>query len=503
MKVNRKDTIRIFVLLLFTIAAITAFTFICVNRDDGALLFELGFDPLKTYIPQFSSLIPIDDWHSSLFMYEGRMISHIIGLFIGNTAESGRWSYMLMYISAHAIILSCTVYLIYILSTYRFCYIAICIPLSYSLVHLYVETEGHIDLFFCSVCFLLIIFLIYAKYININKFAFYLVLLSISIHLIELRKNSILPIFVIILTILLSFNCKYLRYFYLNILPCRKGSRDEASLDGHRANNTTREMKPRGKLRFILKSSLYSGIIALALYYVATHVTGWIFPVEHRFPLTPMIESDLRISALLRGEGEALRSKLAEVGYTDSEHIFKNRMTAFWAGDWSNGREINTSKIINLYITNWKNYPRETATAKIIQAVQFINGGITPHLIQSHIEKLYPELNVTPETWMPPRAGATTLRRLFNCGLFCLMLILPFGLILAHKKRNKYSMLYTSSWIVIVFCLFYIIGFFIVTPTADGRYLAPIYLLGLPAIIINITELILLHSSKKAEVQLE
>ena len=217
---------------------------------------------------------------------------------------------------------------------------------------------------------------------------------------------------------------------------------------------------------------------------VAFSGTDVILPVKKGHPLMPMMESDVRIASILRGELDEFR-KQGFISITGEKA--ERSITAFWYGgskakaEWKAYRDI--------YVEEWKSHPETMMAAAIIQRIQFYCGGHSFSFLKEAVESRYPIVKHNPKAWeicVPQVHDSPSWRLLWIC-------MAPLHALLVYALWSKKRLSSTVCIICVgaaVMAVLYACSYMIVVPTPDARYLAPSYMLALVAASVLVGALV-------------
>ncbi|MGN0811580.1 MAG: hypothetical protein ACI4PY_08790 [Akkermansia muciniphila] len=405
---------------------------------------NFAVDAAYSYAPQIEGTEAVSNWHSSFFMYEGRVVSQILQFLVGHSISGFDIVTFLWYVSALVILVCFCVFYINSVRASQSIFVQFALGLSLMTAAHY--TSVYLDFFFLST--LLITFLI-CYYMHEIKGRWIRVSLLITIaflviNMVNYRKNAILlaPVF---------FLYAYHQYW---------------------------------KMRCLKLFTLY----VLYLIAMIPFAISLFLPVKKAYPTNPMIESDLRIAAILRGEQELMRNKLKYCGFTDTEHPFRNSLSPICVGDYMTGHNIDQSALLRLYSEEWKSNTKTMLTAKVIQIIEFYAAGYLPSPVQNALLSIYPALKNNNDAMKFHRQGGRKLWHMRMLLLFTLSWISVKTFSDIRKVRNQ-----TQSnlvWLVSTISVLYAASYLIVTPTPDMRYLTPSVVLGFPAAVLYVSELL-------------
>lgn len=405
---------------------------------------NFAVDAAYSYAPQIEGTEAISNWHSSFFMYEGRLVRLIIEFLTGRTLPGFYIITLLWHVSA-LIILAC--FCVFYMNSVRSRQsILIQFSLGVSLMISARYTSVYLDFFFLSTLLIAILICNYIHRIEAKQIRIFLLiaLTFLVINMVNYRKNAVLlaPIF-----FLFAYH-------------------------------------PYWKTPYLKLCALY----VLYLFAMLPFATSLLLPVKKAYPTNPMIESDLRIAAILRGEQGLMREKLKCCGFIDTEHPFQNSLSPVCVGDYMTGSNIDQIALLRLYSEEWRSNAKTMLTAKAIQIIEFYMAGYLPGPIQQALLRTYPALRSNDE--------AMKFHRLGGRKLWPMRMVLLFTLVWISVKtfnRGRKTNPQTNPhliWLVSTISVLYAASYLIVTPTPDLRYLTPSVVLGFPAAVLYVSDLL-------------
>ena len=421
---------------LLIIAVVSSLLLPCIPDAGGG---RMTYDAVHTYSKGIETE-EVTNWHSSLFIYEcialKRIACMLLGrnicgidvlrivwgclsllmlismLILGRRLAQQSWVWMLAF--------PCCVYLV----------------LNSTLSHLY---PVGLDYYF--MCLLWPMLAALVEYCNSGtkrkRLAWLVIVMIVLLHLVSYRKNAAL--FVPVLMAFLLYSAEWFR------------------------------MLSWGK-----KLITWCASVVMVLL-VAFSGTDVILPVKKVHPLIPMMESDVRIASILRGELDEFR-KQGFISITGEKA--ERSITAFWYGgskakaEWKAYRDI--------YVEEWKSHPETMMAAAIIQRIQFYCGGRSFSFLKEAVEARYPIVKNNPKAW----EAWVSLVHDSPCRRLIWICMAPFCALLAHALRRKKCLsvtVYISCAAAAGMAVLYACSYMIVVPTPDARYLAPSYMFALVA----------------------
>lgn len=430
---------------LLIIVAVSSLLLPCIPDAAGE---RMSHDAVHTYSKSIETE-DVSNWHSSLFMYECIVIKRISSLLMGRGICGvdvlrlvwGGLS-LLMLISmlsmgrrlarqswVWVVAFPCCVYLV----------------LNKTLPHLY--PVGLDFYFMCLLWFMLAALVEYfGSESKGRRLAWLVVVVIVLLHLVSYRKNAAL--FVPALMGCLFYSAEWFR------------------------------MLSWGK-----KLVAWCVCVAMALF-VAFSGIDVILPVRKAHPLIPMMESDVRIASILRGEQDEFRKQ----GFCPiTGEKAERSITAFWYGgskakaEWKAYRDI--------YVEEWKSHPETMMAAAIIQRIQFYCGGHSFQFLKDAVESRYPIVKNNPkawEAWAPLLHDSPCWRLLWIC-------MAPFCALGGYAVWRKEKLVSPASVICTMsasIAVLYACSYMIVVPTPDARYLAPSYMFALVSALVLVVALV-------------
>lgn len=399
-------------------------------------------DAAYSYSLEIGGLKVVTNWHSSFFVYEGRLLKWCLQTITGRPF-SGFEIVAFMWHMATFVLLLC-VFIFYIRSVKSRRHICVQLAMGISLAISARSSMASLDYFFLTSATLSILACMLVHTTNrswVRMGALFILVITL-INMVNYRKNAILiaPIF-FIFAIHSLHNIKLFRLCALYFL-------------------------------------YIAAMIPFALSFVV--------PVKKTFPTNPMIESDLRIAAILRGEQLIIREKLRDCGFVDSEHKLKDTIAACSVGDYKTGTNIDQEKLRHLYFEEWKVHSNSMLVAKGIQVVEFYTAGILPGILQKALIEAYPALknNDKAMSLRPHQLSVVWIPRMV------LFILLSWISLRTLSDQRKSATSPAPVWLVSTVSVLYAASYLIVTPTPDMRYLTPSVVLGFPAAVLYVSDLL-------------
>lgn len=445
-KYSRAAGILAVVLLWFSVAFLLLYRYAPTERpiyfppehvNAGEIKSYIGLtrDASVTYAPIIQGEKEVTNWHSALYMYECRallLMSNVLSLRYNSVNIQILWYYV------HIIALLIAISFLW----YRVCLrnpslVFLIFPIVWSFNKLFCSVLLGLDFFFfvhLSILCIATILSLQTKR-KLYRIVGWCIVAICLFHAVNYRKNAIL---------LLPFiACLFLSTFA-----------------------EFRLMRVRGKI-------LIWGMLTLFFSLICIYSVPICLPVVHKDPISPMLASDVRIMAILRGEQEKFREDLRTLGVEEKRlmHPYCNTLTAYWGGEFrQNGCLIPKTR--DIYFENWIAHPSDMLVSRIIQTVEFYCGGSMP-VGKSIISELYPAIKNNPDAWhylmrMRPKQMGMRLSILFSGIVLTIMLYLK-----RRKNPQNWATYDRATFISCTTAILYAGSFTLVPPTADARYLAP------------------------------
>lgn len=389
----------------------------------------------------------VTDWHSAFCMYEAIFLKKIVSCLLGYTPGPFLVMGVLFYAAYICFIVSLCIWmyiaskkgmriilpwclsLISFASLYRYCRFSLdsafvgCVSVAISLVALY--------------CF----FALERK----HRFFLLILILVSFVHIVALRRNAVFVLPVLVSPLIVYHDALLRRPIY--------------------------------------KAGVV-GLVMLSSYFFATSFVSVVLPVKTSHPVCVMMASDMRMVAIMNGEVES----------TDNEYVkaSKNQHTLIQDSECGGGMILlyqwytqpgafavdQTERWENLkrtYIGEWLKRPKDYIVARVISLSQFIYGGQTPPIVKKCVERLYPVVKGKKDTWeyRIGRQWVSPYKAVFHMGLIlCSAVVMLWHVFNRHfpKTHNALSVYIALTGGVSVF---YLLSFFVVTPSPDHRYVVP------------------------------
>lgn len=388
----------------------------------------------------------VSNWHSSLFIYECIALKKAAAFLLGcdlSGIEVLRLAWhgfsLLMLISMLCLEIK-LVRQSWIWGLAFPC--CICVSLNLTLADLPVG----LDYFFVCLLWLLLATLVeYFSSVSIEKRRVWLiVILFVVIHLVSYRKNAAILVPVLAACLLYS-------------VPIFK------------------------ILSWPKKLTAWLGCVVLFIIVAFTWVDV-LFPVKREHPLIPMMESDVRIASILRGEQDVFRKSgfFASVG-----HPAEKGLVAYWF--ISQVAETRWAEFVGLYIREWQTHPDTMMASALIQRAQFYCGGENWNVLKKIVEARYPIVKENPLAWSVVVSLTPPRRRAFWIGLSLISTVVCIVLYRKRKIRLPIFVVCASSGVI---AIVYSCSYLLVVPTPDSRYLAPSYMFAVVSVSVLVADML-------------
>lgn len=425
------------------------FSFFALVYKDA---YQIAVDVQWVYLPCFRGEVAITDWHSSLFMYEGRILTNLLGI-AGVENPSFRALRIFWIVSETVIFLSIYIW-IKKLSMYNMLF-SLLFPL-YALAMLifrqmaYFQYMFSIDLYFIALLLVAItspLFFSRIRRSKTNDLIIFLISSCIFLHLLSFRKNAIL---------LIPFLVTYSVMMRYPQLPTRK-----------------------------LIYSFFVTSLLLPFFYATNHL----LPARHTHPAIPMVVSDLKISAILRGEEDVNRRILKRIGLRYKPHEeticplsgVPGTFDALGKYDALTAKE-QWESLKSYYFESIKKHPKTMMIAKLIQIVQFCSDWYVPMGLRNLLHHHYGTCPPNSPLW-ESRFSTKETRITYERIVVYLLTLIALLFSIRSWHRDGRSLPLVISLATGGAAIIYFLSFLPVTPTPDFRYHSPSMLLGVFSIL--------------------
>lgn len=393
----------------------------------------MGCDAVKTYTTCIESG-HVTNWHSSLFMYECIALNHVAALVCGREF-SGTGILWGVWISTTWMMVAAICLLAYTMLK-KSSWWVVALPCCIAFVFKCVGDLAPVGLDYYFTCILWCLFAAMCAHFQSGKARFRLFCLVfifiILLHLVSYRRNFALSV---------PFVLGWLFY----------------------TTNWFREMK--WKKQFAVCMAVTFALVSFSMTWVDV-----LFPVEKRHPLRPMMESDIRIAAVLRGEQDPYRLR----GLMQSEGKPEERcISAYWVAP----PESMWKESLAIYVDEWKRNPETMSAAAIIQRIQFYSGGYSFPFLKDAVESRFPAVRRNENAWntIAPTVQSP-LKRLFWLCMAPICAVLGF---VCWRREIVSPEICAAVIIAGSLSTLYSLSYLVVTPTPDARYLAPAHMMSL------------------------
>lgn len=433
---NKEFLLRAVAILLFLCVFGTFFVrFIPSPSGEG-----MTCDATTTYAKIIETEM-VTNWHSSLFMYEGIVLKWVLQHFVGGSVSGVNVLYAFFWLFSILMCSSMVILLLRLLSESRMWILFI--P-AFSALACYGMRSISIglDYYFLSLlwCEIIMILLHYYTRGGWKRTVYACLILLILFHLTAYRKNALLFVPVVI---------GYLMWTSAYVV------------------------------RFVkYQKILIWGALVVIFSLLSMKLLDSVLPVQKRYPLSPMMESDVRIASILRGEESVLwQMNLVRQKYrAEAEGVLSACWITIEPGvEWEHFKDV--------YIEEWRKNYDTMITACIIQRVKFYLGDYGISWIRGEVENRYPAVKKNNKAWknLCPCWGKKYIAERVVLALTPLVVWMACML----RRRNKMAS-YACSFVVVsgVLSIIYACSFGVVTPTPDSRYLAPSIMLSILAFFV-------------------
>ena len=444
-----------------TVRILTVVIFILWLLSDGCLNcsdFMNSFDLRHSYLPSIRDCC-VTNWHSALYFSELVYLKALLTLLHPVSAEgimfmSGCLSYGLM--------VGILAYFLNKLMKKDIRYIVLfpCwIVAMYLFRNIYADHDfGSLEFSFLVCAILIFSMAVLSFRVRRGRWFIVCVMFVLFVHLVELRKNSLL------LLPLIIYSVSYV------VLP---------SLTVFRRV-----------------------LISLSTFGLVCSFVGLLLPAvlkpQKLHPSIPMMLSDMKIAATLKNESEAERSYIREHYRVDYNHLASGnlRPCSWFVGD-RYGESVSRywKEIRTRYMDWWIRCPREMMMARVVCAVQLYGEWTTPEWLIKVLQYQYPHLtdshfgHASKENCEPIR---------FYRWRFWLWIVSTASLLLFCLRCRRYGYTCMDRVLVLLYVLaaLYAASFLVVTPAALHRYVMPSRF-----VLVMITPVLLMQSYLKGKRQ--
>lgn len=433
-------------LIIFT------FSFFALAYQDA---YRIAVDAQWVYLPCFRGDVAITDWHSSLFMYEGRILTYLLD--IAGVENPSFRALRIFWIASETVIFLSIYIWIKKLSTYNILFSLLFILYALAMLIFrqmaYFQYMFSIDLYFIALLLLAITSPLFFSRIRKDKTNDLVILLfssCIFLHLLNFRKNAIL---------LIPFLVTYSIMMRYPQLPTRK--------------------------------LIYSFVITFLLL-PFLYATNHLLPARHTHPAIPMVVSDLKISAILRGEEDANRLNLKRIGLRYKPHEeticplsgVPGTFDALGKYD-AQAAEEQWESLTSYYFESIKKHPKTMMIAKLIQIVQFCSDWYVPVGLRNLLHHHYGTCPPNSPLW-ESRFSTKETRITYERIVVYILTSIALLFSIRSWHRDGRSLPLVISLATGGAAIIYFLSFLPVTPTPDFRYHSPSMLLGIFSILCTV-----------------
>lgn len=394
------------------------------------------YDASNSYTPIIDGKSDVTDWHSALYMYECRALLRIakaLSFDVNGIRIQIFWYYVHL-----AALLMATSILWYRVIRHNILFVILIIPIIWSFYQLFHSIRLGLDFFFFVHLVILCISTILCLQTQrkIYRIAVWCIVAISLFHVVNYRKNAILLL-------------PYITWIFLSFFDCIR------------------------HMRFPHKALIWS-VVSVCFSLICLYAVPLCLPVVHQNPIAPMLSSDVRIAAILRGEQEQFRDELRTMGASEKAlmHSCRNALTAYSSGELSE-KGVLLPNAYNFYAKSWINHTDSMIVSRIIQTVEFYCGGSMP-VGKTLIAEYYPALRHNPSAWHCYLEAIPKWKMCLRLCIFFIGIALTIWLNFKQRtKSNNWQFYDKATLISCIVALFYAGSFVLVPPTADARYLAP------------------------------
>lgn len=434
---NRSNRFRLLFVICSIFIVVALFWRLLPHMPDSQGV-GMSRDAVKTYATCIESG-HVTNWHSSLFMYECIALKHVAALVFGRefSGTGILWGVWI----ATTIVMAAAICLLAYTMLKKGSWWSVALPCCIAVSFKYVGDLSPVGLDYYFVCLLWCLFAAMFMHFQAGQAmfrVFYLVLIFVLLlHLVSYRKNFALSV---------PFVLGWLFY----------------------TMNWFRELK--WKKKFAVWLTLTFAFISFSMIWVDT-----LLPVKKQHPITPMMESDVRIAAVLRGERDLYRLN----GFRKSEG--KPEETCISAY-WFRLPESRWKEALDVYVDEWKQNTETMCAAAIIQRIQFYSGGHSFPFLKDAVESRFPAVRRNENAWktIAPTVQSP-LKRLFWLCMAPICVVLGF---VCWWREIVSPEICAAVIIAGSLSTLYSLSYLLVTPTSDARYLAPSYMFTLFAVSV-------------------
>lgn len=408
----------------------------------GELVAVPGFfnDAVITYNRQIEEKMPVNDWHCPLYMYEGKWVRQAVECLTGETCSGVAVQRGFMVLADALMLVNLAYWLALMMRRdTRMGWMAL--PMSFFTFVAHCGLGVSLDYFFTVLLFssISLSIILFRTEKRMVKGLLTLLLLLVLFHLVNYRRNAALMLPVIFYMVAVGWGCSAAWW----------------------------------------KKAAVAVVLMLPFYMVSVRMVPWVLPVQKMTPMAPMVESDLRIAAVLENKQDAVRAYLHTVPFKVYAHEYKDSITAYWAGAEQDLE--HWPAVWQHYLNAWKTNTGNMLMARFLQLSQFYWSGATPAPVEWLADALYPEMRSNERRWIVlesvdmKQLHLRILRLMVTLGTVWLFLrYLWLWLVRrAPLRAEQFACMFITG-----LASAYSISYVVVTPTSDFRYLLPAQLLG-------------------------
>lgn len=414
---------------------------ICALTMAFSYPFRLSWDAIEIYAPKIDAGY-IGDWHSDLFIGECILLKYFVGSLFSECANGIDCVQIASWCSFFIIAIIFSTW-VWRLSPNIYFVVTILIFFNIALNFCFRCYAVGLDPICIAPIFMALEFAYRIKYSEsaLSKYISFFLLLVAIIHLLSFRKNSLVAILPMLYWLIPLQGQRFLRI-----------SKGAITLGG-----------------------------ALLLYFISTTGVASLLRSEKEYPLIPILASHICTTQALCNE--KLDGKLWEPCNFQTV-AYQNLY--FSKSEYHNGHYHQPSKEIyhelkdSCIAVTWA-HPKESLTTKLLHALFFYTDNRCPRCIASYMAQKYPHIPLTGQAFFA-QGNAIILFRAFG---LLVPLSVAFLCYFKRKQRGAFAKSYDFLFVISSFAMAYALSFAIVTPTPNGRYCLPPFLLSTVLISIG------------------
>ena len=215
----------------------------------------------------------------------------------------------------------------------------------------------------------------------------------------------------------------------------------------------------------------------IMVYVIPNKLLETVLDVRVEYPMAPMMESNIRIAAILRGEqNEWVHSGYIEENRPDVDDV----ICASWV---SKRKDVSWDSFVDEYKRHWVNYPASMLSSCIIQRIQFYCGGQNYSWLRSIVQNMYPSVKKNEKAWKiraPRPSPHPRVQLLLLAFPLMVLLLLRYGGKKGYVNQDELNLIRITC----ICAILYASSYLIVTPSVHTRYLAPSCMLSLYVFLI-------------------